>query len=93
MVPHFLIIGAQRCGTSSLYENIIQHPNVISASTKEVHFFDIEYAKGLVWYETNFKGYTEKKSKDEFFITGERQLHTIFFIHLYLNELPKFFQK
>ena len=78
MVPHFLIIGAQRCGTSSLYENIIQHPNVISASTKEVHFFDIKYAKGFSWYETNFKEYEEKKSKDEFFITGEATPYYLF---------------
>lgn len=38
--PDFLIIGAQKAGTSSLYEWLTSHPDVLSARTKELHFFD-----------------------------------------------------
>ena len=37
-IPHFLIIGAQKCGTTSLYNYLIQHPQIIPALSKEVHF-------------------------------------------------------
>uniref|UniRef100_A0A7S4IYN5 Sulfotransferase domain-containing protein n=1 Tax=Odontella aurita TaxID=265563 RepID=A0A7S4IYN5_9STRA len=44
--PHFIIIGAQKCGTTSLFRYLIQHPNVhpprnwIEEGSAEVHFFD-----------------------------------------------------
>jgi tetratricopeptide (TPR) repeat protein len=36
--PQFLIIGVAKCGTSSLYEYMIQHPQILSAAKKEIHF-------------------------------------------------------
>ncbi|HIK32301.1 MAG TPA: sulfotransferase domain-containing protein [Oscillatoriales cyanobacterium M59_W2019_021] len=47
----FLIIGAQKCGTTSLYHYLTQHPQVVSANQKEVHFFDLNYSLGLEWYK------------------------------------------
>lgn len=38
--PHFIIIGAQKAGTSSLYNIIDQHPNIRKALNFETHFFD-----------------------------------------------------
>jgi len=38
--PHYIIIGAQKSGTSSLYDYLIDHPMVVPAHRKEVHFFD-----------------------------------------------------
>jgi hypothetical protein len=52
--PEFLIIGAQKCGTSSLYHNLCQHPHIRSARQKEIHFFDDHYDKGLNWYRSHF---------------------------------------
>lgn len=52
--PDFLIIGAQRCGTSSLYRYLTQHPGIDSALRKEVHFFDDNFARGLSWYRAHF---------------------------------------
>ena len=49
-IPSFLIIGVQKGGTTSLYEYLQQHPQVRSALTKEVHFFDLNFAKGWEWY-------------------------------------------
>ncbi len=52
--PHFLIIGTQKGGTSSLYSALTQHPQVLKAARKEVHFFDQHYAHGRDWYLRQF---------------------------------------
>lgn len=39
-LPDFIIAGAQKCGTSSMHQYFTQHPGLVSASIKEVHFFD-----------------------------------------------------
>ena len=54
LLPNYLIIGAAKSGTSSLYEYLIQHPNVQPASGKEIYFFDMNYNKGINWYRTFF---------------------------------------
>ena len=36
---HFMIIGAQKCGTTSLAEQLAQHPQIRFCSEKEPHFF------------------------------------------------------
>lgn len=52
--PDFVIIGAQRCGTSSLYNYLTEHPRVASALYKEVHFFDENFHRGASWYRSHF---------------------------------------
>jgi hypothetical protein len=56
MLPGFLIVGAERCGTSSMFEVLRQHPAVVSAvlPRKEVHYFDDKYDRGLAWYRCHF---------------------------------------
>lgn len=53
-LPDALIIGAMKCGTSSLHGYLTQHPQVIEPLRKEVHFFDVHYARGESWYRANF---------------------------------------
>jgi hypothetical protein len=53
-LPDFLIIGGQRCGTTSFYNQITRHPAVARAFRKEVHFFDSAYGQGAGWYRSNF---------------------------------------
>ncbi|MDR3646441.1 MAG: sulfotransferase domain-containing protein [Candidatus Babeliales bacterium] len=50
----FLIIGAAKCGTTSLYNYLIQHPDILPAAQKEVHYFDLNYERGLDWYKSHF---------------------------------------
>jgi len=38
--PEFIIIGAQKAGTSSLYSWLTSHPDVLAARNKELHHFD-----------------------------------------------------
>jgi Sulfotransferase domain len=55
MVPAFLIVGAQRCGTSSMSRALSQHPAAFKAVLhKEVHYFDTGYAHGPGWYRGHF---------------------------------------
>lgn len=56
MKPNFLVIGASKCGTSSLCALLGQHPDVFMSRPKEPNFFcyDHVYAKGWEWYESLF---------------------------------------
>jgi hypothetical protein len=59
--PNFIIIGAQKCGTSSLYQYLIQHPYILSARKKEIHYFDdVAYQLGINWYRAHFRLPTAK---------------------------------
>jgi hypothetical protein len=55
MTPGFLVIGGQRCGTTSMYRTLSQHPAVLKAVRhKGVHYFDTDYDKGMAWYKAHF---------------------------------------
>ncbi len=55
MTPSFLICGGQRCGTTSLYRAMAQHPVVMKAVLhKGVHYFDVSYRRGMSWYKGHF---------------------------------------
>ncbi len=43
-MPNFIIIGAQKSGTTSLYYYLQQHPHIYMSPVKEAHFFDYEAA-------------------------------------------------
>lgn len=48
-LPTFILMGAMKCGTSSLYHYINAHPDVFMTSPKEPHYFVAEYADGVTW--------------------------------------------
>jgi hypothetical protein len=54
LLPDYLMIGTQRGGTTSLYKYLVRHPAHAHALTKEVRFFDLQYARGLAWYRSCF---------------------------------------
>jgi len=54
MRPSFLVIGAQKAGTTSLYAYLTAHPAVLGASIKEVQYFSKFYAEGEDWYLAYF---------------------------------------
>ncbi|MCH9800315.1 MAG: sulfotransferase domain-containing protein [Actinomycetia bacterium] len=53
--PTFLIAGAMKAGTTSLYSAVRSHPEVGRATRKELHFFDRHYDRGMDWYEDQFR--------------------------------------
>ncbi|GAA3442309.1 sulfotransferase family protein [Planomonospora venezuelensis] len=55
VLPSFLITGAQRSGTTSLYRALAQHPLILKpVLRKGVHYFDVAYDRGLPWYRAHF---------------------------------------
>lgn len=54
MLPSFLILGGQRCGTTSLYRYLSEHPDVHPALVKEIQYFTLNHGKGEDWYRSNF---------------------------------------
>ncbi|MDC0835916.1 sulfotransferase domain-containing protein [Geitlerinema sp. CS-897] len=73
--PRFIIIGAAKCGTSSLYSYLAAHPKVLPAAVKEINFwsqrFDIlresQPDRSLTWYLAHFPAVAETEG----FATGE----------------------
>ena len=58
---HVFIAGAQKSGTSSLFQRLICHPDVSAARNpadgqpvKEVKFFDNFWDRGIDWYRAHF---------------------------------------
>ena len=57
MLPNLLIIGAQKCGTTSLHAYLDLHPDVHMAGEKELDFFiaDRAWDNGAEWYAARFR--------------------------------------
>jgi hypothetical protein len=53
-LPDLLIIGAQRCGTTSLGQYLRAHPQVRSGLVKEIQFFTDHWSRGVGWYRAHF---------------------------------------
>ncbi|GAB3222192.1 hypothetical protein GCM10027447_08840 [Glycomyces halotolerans] len=55
ILPGLLLCGGQRCGTTSLYRALAQHPAVLKpVFHKGVHYFDTAYDRGPSWYRAHF---------------------------------------
>jgi hypothetical protein len=82
LLPDFVIIGAQKAGTTSLYNYLIQHPCVARARRKEVNFFDVHFSKGVSWYRGFFplapKRYFERYIRGREILTGEASTDYLF---------------
>jgi hypothetical protein len=61
LLPDFIIIGARRCGTTSLYHYLTQHPCVMPALKKEIFYFTDYFQNGLDWYRGHFPTRIEKR--------------------------------
>jgi Sulfotransferase domain len=63
--PNFFILGAPKCGTTSLAAWLSQHPNIYMSPTKEPHYFNTDHKRllnSLRSYERLFAGANEKQS-------------------------------
>ena len=54
MLPDFLVIGAMKAGTTSLFRYLADHPDLAMPWQKEVDFFTTHWEKGVDWYEAQF---------------------------------------
>ncbi len=65
--PDFLIIGAAKCGTSSLFNYLKSHPQILLPHKKEINFFGSKFQYGINWYLSQFPSISDRPD----FITGE----------------------
>ena len=54
VLPDFVIIGAQKSGTTFLYNLLTRHPSIEGTFEKEVHYFDRFFHRGIEWYRSQF---------------------------------------
>ncbi|HEX2080712.1 MAG TPA: sulfotransferase [Longimicrobium sp.] len=80
MLPHFIVIGAQKAGTSSLFEYLCAHPDVLPPFRKEVHFFDNAFERGERWYRAFFPRASAAARRDgrPAAVTGEASPYYLF---------------
>lgn len=83
ILPDFIIIGAQRSGTTSLFKYLAAHPDLYPAAFKEVHFFDRFFDRGVGWYRSFFPLIVQRRyitrGQKRAFITGEATPYYLFY--------------
>ena len=67
LAPDFIIIGGGKCGTTSLYQYLGNHPRVLLPHKKELNFFTKNFQYGVNWYLAQFPTITDRPK----FLTGE----------------------
>lgn len=85
ILPQFAVIGTQKGGTTSLFSYLGQHPQILKTSVKEIHYFDLNYVKGVDWYKSHFATRWWKTIKSlvtgKPIITGEATPYYMFHPH------------
>lgn len=79
-LPDFIILGAMKCGTSSLYFYLASHPQVLTPTRKEIHFFDNNFEKGDGWYRSHFPAIAKMKFGG--YVTGEASPYYLYHPHV-----------
>jgi hypothetical protein len=80
--PDFVILGAQKAGTSSLYARLASHPRVIPALRKEVHYFDTGAPTNPDHYRAYFPTSSERAKVEQQYgapaVSGEATPYYLF---------------
>ncbi|MGL6341698.1 MAG: sulfotransferase domain-containing protein, partial [Waterburya sp.] len=76
--PDFIIIGAGKSGTTSLYKYLGYHPQILLPNKKELRFFDKNFTLGYEWYLAQFPALTDQSQ----WLTGEASPSYFFMPHV-----------
>ena len=68
-LPDFLVIGAQKSGSTSLFNYIAMHPQVFPSIQKEIFYFNKYFDNGELWYRRYFP--FQKNLSRNGMVTGE----------------------
>lgn len=79
-LPDYVIIGAQKSGTTSMYRYLKKHPQIKPAYEKSIQFFDFNFDKGIDWYRSYFPRKDEMVHVDRgwYYQTGESSPYYFF---------------
>jgi len=82
ILPNFLIVGAAKSGTTSLYQYLNQHPDIFLSEFKEPQFLVLDKIKGRVYkYAKNFEEYLSLfASAGNYKLRGEA---SVFYLYYY----------
>ena len=58
--PDFILAGVQKSGSTSVFRQLINHPEIAKPLKKEIHFFDRFYQNKVKWYKSFFNSKNEK---------------------------------
>lgn len=73
MLPDYIIPGAQKSGTTSLWRYMLQHPDILRpALNKELHYFDLNFRHSAQWYRAHYPFRREGK------VTGEKSPYYLY---------------
>lgn len=85
VLPDFLVIGAQKAGTTSLFNYLIEHPGILATVRKQMHYFDNRYSRGHNWYRSHFPMQLQRVYREQRLgyrcLTGEATPYYIFHPH------------
>ena len=54
-LPHFLVIGTQKGGTTTLHHLLSRHPDIFLPGVKEVHYFSQHFHQSRQWYSDHYQ--------------------------------------
>jgi len=89
-LPNFLIVGAAKCGTSSLHKYLDQHPDIFMSKVKEPRFISSQVSqfplngpgdhKVEAWYVKNYDDYVKLfEGAEQYPVVGESSADTLYF--------------
>ena len=61
VLPDFIIIGAKRCGTTSLFSYLPEHPSIARSHHDNMGFFNDNFHLGINWYKSFFPTISQKR--------------------------------
>ncbi|MCK6473392.1 MAG: sulfotransferase domain-containing protein [Planctomycetes bacterium] len=79
--PDFLILGGQKCGSTTLFGTLIQHPDIFRPRKKEPMYFTHRFNRRAAWYRANFPSYPVKAARKlmgKRFVTFEASPYYLF---------------
>ena len=77
-LPDFLVVGGQRCGTTSLFRALMAHPDIARPMVnKGVNYFDVNYHRGEEWYRGHFPARSEDAPTRVFDASGYYMFHPL----------------
>ena len=54
VLPDFILLGEMKSGTTTVYDHIVRHPNIIPPLSKDSTFYHNYYWRGVNWYRSYF---------------------------------------